>query len=79
MCFGDECACPCRVTVMAAVRVIAFWKKGVLLRGMGKEAMALECTNCSGSEKHIDLVAPLAASRSPVPLAALCWAGAMLA
>lgn len=43
---------------------------------MGKEAMALECTNSLGSEKHIHLVPSLAASRSPVPPAALLWAGA---
>lgn len=67
--------CLRRVIVMSTVRVIAFWKKGVLPRDMGKEAIALECTNSSGSEKH--LVPSLVASRSPVPPAALLWAGAI--
>ena len=61
---------------MSTVRVIAFCKTGVLPSDMGKEAMALECTSSSVSEKHIHLVPSLVASRSPVPPAALLWSGA---
>lgn len=50
--------------------------EGVLSRDMGKEAPALECTNSLGSEEHIHIVPSLAASRSPVPPAALPGAGA---
>lgn len=66
--------CLCRAIATSTVRVTAFWKKGVLPRDMGKEAMALECTNSLGSGKHVHHVPSLAASRSPVPPAALLWA-----
>lgn len=67
--------CLCRVVVMSAVRLIAFWKKGDLPRDMGKEAMVLKSTHSLRSEKRICLVPSLAASRSPLPPAALLWAG----
>lgn len=66
--------CVC-VIVMSTVRVIAFWKKGVFPRDMGKEAMDPECKNSSETEQHVSLVPSLVASSSPVPLAALLWAG----
>lgn len=66
--------CLCRIIVMSAVRLIAFWKKGVLPRDMGKEV--LEGTNSLGSEKHICLMPYLVASRSPQIL--LCCSGLVL-
>lgn len=65
--------CLCRIMVMSAVRLIAFWKKGVLPRDMGKEV--LEGTNSLGSEKHISYALP-GSFQIPTDPAVLLWAGA---
>lgn len=70
----ESTLCVC-VIVTSTVRVIAFWKKGVLPRDMGRETMDLECTNSLETEQHISPVPALVASSSPLPLAALLWAG----